>query len=113
MNSRPPTGLSDPAAEERRQVRRLRLASVVEGTTLVVLLLVAVPAKHLFGLPILVRLVGPLHGLAFLAYLWMLAATVSGGGWSRRETLRLALAAFVPFGAFANTGLLRRREAAL
>jgi integral membrane protein len=59
------------------------------------------------------RIMGPVHGAAFVAYLWSMIATVSGGGWSRRETLRLGVAAFVPFGGFLNAGLLRRKRAAL
>lgn len=104
---------ADWVAEERRQIRRLRLVSLAEGLTLLVLVLIAVPAKHMFGLPVATRVMGPIHGLAFLAYCWTLIATVSGGGnWSRREVAQLVLAAFVPFGALAVAGLLRRKEAA-
>ncbi len=39
------------AAEDLAQIRRLRLASFVEATTLLILLLVAVPLKHAFGYP--------------------------------------------------------------
>lgn len=102
------------AAEERAQVRRLRLASAVEGATLLVLVLFAVPAKHIFGHPEATEVMGPVHGVAFVAYAWALVATVSGGGgWRPGEVARLALAAFVPFGALANRGLLRREETAL
>ncbi len=99
-------------AEERRQLRPLRLVSLLEGLTLLVLVLVAVPAKHVLGLPMATRVMGPIHGLAFLAYCWTLVATISGGeGWSKKEIAQLALAAFVPFGALAVAGLLRRKEA--
>lgn len=100
-------------AVDLRQLRRLRLVALAEGMTLVVLLLVAVPAKHVFGLPVATRVMGPVHGLAFVAYGWMLLATVSGGSWRRGEILRLGFAAFVPFGALLSAGLLRRKEAAL
>lgn len=101
------------AAEELAQIRRLRLASFVEASTLLVLVFVAVPLKHLFDYPLAVRLMGPVHGAAFVAYAWSLITTVSGGGWSRGEIARLGLAAFIPFGGFLNAGLLRRRRAAL
>ncbi len=103
----------DPVAEERAQLRRLRFAMAVEGATLLLLLFVAVPAKHLLGIAEATRLMGPVHGVAFLFYGWTLLATVSGGGWRRVEIARLVLAAMLPFGAFANRGLLRRREMAL
>jgi integral membrane protein len=90
------------------------LAAIVEGATLLALVLIAVPAKHLLGYPAAAKVMGPVHGVAFVAYAWTLAATVPGGGdWRRSEVARLALAAFVPFGALANRGLLRRKEASL
>lgn len=101
------------AAVELKQLRRLRLVALAEGTTLVVLLLVALPMKHVFGLPIATRLMGPVHGLAFVAYGWSLLTTVSDGSWRRSEILRLVFAAFVPFGALLSAGLLRQKEAAL
>ncbi|MBL6080060.1 DUF3817 domain-containing protein [Belnapia sp. T18] len=96
-----------------RQLRRLRLAALAEGMTLVVLVLVAMPAKHLFGLPAATKVVGPVHGLAFVAYAWMILATVSNDSWRRGEILRLTIAAFVPFGTLLSAGLLQRKEAAL
>lgn len=107
------TGSDAHRTEERAQLRRLRVAALVEGATLLVLLLVAVPAKHMLGHPEATRVIGPVHGAAFLFYAWTLVATVSGGGWRAGEVARLALAAIVPFGALATHGLLRRKEAAL
>lgn len=98
-------------AEDLAQIRRLRLISFVEATTLLALLLIAVPLKHAFGYPAAVKAMGPVHGAAFIAYIWSMIATVSGGGWSRSEIARLGFAAFVPFGGFLNAGLLRRKQA--
>jgi integral membrane protein len=100
-------------AEEHRQLRRMRAASLLEGSTLLLLVVVAVPLKHLAGMTAATAVMGPIHGLAFLVYIWMLIQTVSGGGWSRSETIRLAIAAFIPFGAFVNERALARRQKAL
>jgi integral membrane protein len=100
-------------AEELSQLRRMRIVSLIEGSTLLLLLGVAVPLKHVAGIVLATRIMGPVHGLAFLAYLWMLIQTVSGGGWSRSETMRLALAALIPCGAFINERALARRLARL
>jgi integral membrane protein len=98
---------------ERAQLRRLRLSSWLEASSLLVLVLVAVPLKHLLGQPLAVRIVGPLHGLAFLFYVWTVIETVSGARWSKREIARVVLVAFLPFGGFTNRALLDRKEAAL
>ncbi|QAY79908.1 DUF3817 domain-containing protein [Sphingosinicella sp. BN140058] len=89
----------------------MRRAALFEGATLLGLLTVAVPAKHLFGYAAATHVMGPVHGFAFLVYAHALIVTVSGGGWTRSECARLAVAAFVPLGAVANVGLLRRKEA--
>lgn len=94
---------------ERAQLRRLHLASLGEAATLIVLVGVAVPLKHLAGQPLGVRIMGPAHGLMFLVYLWTVVQTVSGGGWSGRDIARLLIGALVPFGGFLNIPLLRRK----
>jgi integral membrane protein len=105
--------LDDDHAEEIAQLDRMRLASVVEGTTLLVLLGVAVPLKHLAGVSAATAVMGPVHGLAFVFYVWTVVQTVSGGGWTRSEALRLGVAALVPFGGFVNERSLARRRRSL
>lgn len=73
----------------------------------------AVPLKHLFDLPIAVRIMGPVHGTAFIAFLWALTAAVSAGGWRRSDITRLLVGALIPFASFANERWLRRWERAL
>lgn len=92
---------------ERSQLRRLRLASLGEGTTLILLVGIAVPLKYLAGQPLGVRVMGPVHGLMFLAYLWTSVQTVAGGGWSGRDIARLLIGALVPFGGFLNIALIK------
>ncbi len=109
-------GLSEEDVDgELQQLRRLEIVSAAEAGTLILLVLVAVPLKHLAGWEPGVRIMGPVHGMAFLAYAWTLIQTVSGGSgaWSRREIARLVIAAFVPFGAIANLRLLDRKRADL
>ena len=77
------------------------------------LVCIAVPLKHLAGYPAATSVLGPIHGVAFLVYVWMVIQTVSGGGWSRAEITRLLVASIVPFGAFVTVRLLERKEAAL
>jgi integral membrane protein len=100
-------------AEVLSQLRWMRAVSLVEGSTLLLLVLIAVPLKHVADLPIATRIMGPIHGLAFLTYGWMLVRTVAGGGWSRADIVRLSIAALIPFGAFVNERALARRQAML
>ena len=99
--------------DDLRQLRRMRLASFLEASTLAVLVFVAVPLKHLVGLPQAVSVMGPIHGLAFMFYVWMLVQSHFQIGWSGREWLRMLLCAFVPLAGFVNERLLKRRQEAL
>lgn len=98
----------------RRQLQRFELASLVEGTTLLLLVGVAVPLKHLAGWSAGVSVLGPVHGAVFLAYIWIAVQTVaSGEGWRPIEIARLIGAALVPFGGYANIPLIQRKIRAL
>lgn len=99
--------------DELRQLGRMRAVSYLEGSTLLLLLGVAAPLKHIAGYPIATAIMGPAHGLAFVVYVWMLVQTWAGGGWSRADMVRMLLAALIPFGAFWNERLMARRHAAL
>jgi len=95
-------------------LRLLRAASLAEGITLLALVGVAVPLKHAAGLPLAVAWMGPVHGVAFLGYLWAVFSTVSAtAGWRRADVARLVATAFVPGGAFFNLRWLREKERSL
>jgi integral membrane protein len=102
-----------PVAESIARVYRLRIAAIVEGVTLLILLAVAVPLKHIAGLPIVVSVMGPLHGLAFLLYLWAVIYVAFSENWSKTEVARLVLGALVPFGAVLSVSFLNCKQAAM
>lgn len=99
--------------DARIQLRQMRRASLLEGCTLLLLLGIAVPLKHLAHLPLAVTVCGPIHGLAFVFYFWTLMGTIADTAWSRFDRIFMVVTAFVPFGAFACACLLAKREAAL
>ncbi|RQP05055.1 MAG: DUF3817 domain-containing protein [Paracoccus sp. BP8] len=101
------------AGLECKQLKRLEAMSIIEATTLVLLVFIAAPLRHLWGWPYGSKLLGPIHGIAFLAYIWTALQTVAGGGWHQREVVRLFLIAFVPFGGYANIRWLRERAKTL
>ena len=97
--------MGDPAAS----LRRLYLASLVEGTTLVALVCIAVPLKYAAGFPKATSGLGLIHGLAFLTYVAMIIDSMPRCTWTKGELARLIGLAFVPFGTFFNIGFLKRR----
>lgn len=95
-----------------RAIGRLRRVAVLEAATLLMLLLVAVPLKHLAHVPTAVAVMGPIHGLMFIAYGWTVIETSSAEDWSGGETARLLLVALVPFGGFITAVSLGRKATA-
>jgi integral membrane protein len=106
-------GRDDACRLELAQLRQLEITSVLEAVTLVVLVGIAVPLKHVGHYDLAVRIMGPVHGLTFLAYVWTVLQTVAGGGWSAGAAARLFLTAFIPFAGFTTPRFLRARAAAL
>lgn len=83
-----------------RALTRYRVMAYVVGVVLVVLVLVAVPLKYLAGEPVLVRVVGPVHGALYAVYL--LAAFDLGRRrrWPLVRTLGVLVAGTIPFLSF-------------
>ena len=97
--------VSDPAPHP---LRVLRIASIIEGVTLLLLFLVAMPLKYMADTPMAVTIVGPIHGTAFLIYTALVLQSFISRLISVSEVARLMVVAFVPFGAWMVAGMLSR-----
>lgn len=82
--------------------------AILEALTLLVLLCVAMPLKYWADIPEAVSLVGPIHGLAFLVFLWFVTRSWAEGLIDWLGALRLFVGALIPFGGFINERWLRR-----
>lgn len=91
------------------QLRWLRIAAVAEATTLLLLVGVAVPLKHFSDWPLAVRILGPVHGFAFVAYLWLILQSLGAGLLSRSVAARLALFALIPLAGYLAAHCLAHR----
>ena len=85
----------------KTQLGRLRLLSYLEGISLLILVFIAVPLKYWVQQPMLVKALGPIHGILFL---WFIISTISVGverHWKFRQTTwKVLLACLIPFGTF-------------
>lgn len=91
---------------------RLRVAAFLEGVSLLVLVLVAMPLKHVYGMPMAVRVVGSVHGLLFLVFLSLLFRVVLERRWPLRRALGAVVASLLPGGTFVLDRALSRELAA-
>ncbi len=90
--------------------RTLRILSFAEGTSYLLLMLVAMPLKYVWGEPLAVRIAGSVHGLGTVA-LVITAAVVFFEEVLPRRTIALVLVlSLVPFGFLLADGMLRQAE---
>lgn len=80
-------------------VRNFRYVALIEATTFL-LLLVASYLKRAEDEPIGVEILGPIHGILFVAYVVMVLTLRNEQGWHGKVTLLILLGAVVPFGGY-------------
>ena len=81
-------------------IGRLRITGYLEGISFLGLLGIAVPLKHLYGIPEATQVIGLVHGILFIFYTLFLLEVRSDCKWDIRTTLLCFIAAFLPFGTF-------------
>jgi integral membrane protein len=88
----------------------LRAVSITEGVSFLMLMLVAMPLKYIWGQPLAVKWVGWAHGVLFMA----LGALLLLAMWRASLPFRIAaivgVAALLPGGPFFADRLLKRHQ---
>ncbi len=85
----------------------LRAVALLEAIAFLLLLFVAVPLKHLTGTPEPVLVLGPVHGIAFLAYAWLIGREAVDRSWPAGRALWLIIAGLIPLAPFFIVRSLR------
>jgi integral membrane protein len=92
---------------------RVRAIALIEGVSFLVLLFVAMPLKHLGGMPLPVKIVGWAHGALFLLVCGAVVQAMTAIDWPARRGVRVIVAALIPFGPFVIDKSLQREDEAL
>lgn len=77
-----------------------RYSGWLEGGSYLLLLLVAMPLKYMWGDPRMVSVVGMAHGLLFVLYVGLAFAMYDREDWSLRTLAGALVASALPFGPF-------------
>ena len=88
----------------------LRITATLEGVSLLLLLLVAVPLEYVAGLPTVAHVVGSFHGLLFLLFVILLVRAALERSWPLSKVLTILVQSVVPLGALFLAASLRREE---
>lgn len=77
-----------------------KIIATLEGISLLLLFLVAMPMKYILGNDVLIRPIGMAHGLLFVGYIILAFLLKEQQNWPVKKFIIVALASVVPFGTF-------------
>lgn len=89
-------------------LKTLRLVALAEATSFLALL-VSSYLKHTDRGEVGVQILGPLHGLLFVAYVALVLNLRTSTGWDTRTTFWILVAAVLPFGGYVFDWWLTHR----
>ena len=87
-----------------------RKVAFAEGISFLVLLLIAMPLKYMAGIPVATLIAGSLHGILFIAFLYLAWECKSDYGKSFAWLGKAFLASIIPFGTFIMDRQWRKEE---
>lgn len=93
-------------------LRNFRYVALIEATTFLALLVASV-IKNTGGGETGVQILGPIHGLLFIAYVVLALNLRKPAGWTGKQTFWILVGAVLPFGGYVVDRWLVRRERAL
>ncbi|MDH5231162.1 MAG: DUF3817 domain-containing protein [Gammaproteobacteria bacterium] len=82
------------------QVNMLRSLALIEAVSLLVLLFIAMPMKYQWGMPQAVSMVGMVHGILFLLFVFFANYVTQRQAWSEKFLMLMVVCSMVPFATF-------------
>jgi integral membrane protein len=96
--------------EQVKWAKRFKWISLIEGISFLVLLFIAMPLKYIYEIPMAVSVVGWIHGLLFIIYIYVVFPTASKLKWDFSRTLFALIASVLPFGPFIFDRNLKKSQ---
>jgi len=84
----------------KTQLGRLRILAFVEGASFLVILFITMPLKYMLDIPEPNKVIGMLHGVLFIAYVYAVVHITVDEKWNMKKMSLSLLAAIIPFGTF-------------
>ena len=89
---------------------RFRVIAITEGISFLLLLGIAMPLKYFADFPQAVLVVGWIHGLLFIAYMFSGLDVKTTYNWNFKKTAIAVVAALIPFGPFILDKRILQKE---
>jgi integral membrane protein len=82
------------------ELKKFKIVNKIEGISYLILLFVAMPLKYYFGYPIATKIVGSIHGVLVIAFIYWLIEAKNEAGLTTKEAIRYFILSLIPFGSF-------------
>lgn len=92
--------------DRNSRIKQFLLVGKIEGYSYLVLLFIAMPLKYGFNLPEAVKIVGLLHGVLFVAFMYQILQMMLEKHFNFMGAVKAFLLSIVPFGTFFLKRLL-------
>lgn len=79
-------------------MKYFRILSYIEGASLLILFFIAMPLKYLAGIPEAVKIVGMIHGILFLMFVFASILVGTQLDWSFLRIIKSWIIASIPLG---------------
>jgi len=90
-------------------LKTFRYVALTEATSFLALL-IATAIKRTGGSEVGVQILGPIHGLLFIAYVYIALVIRNQQGWSPKVTFWILVGAVLPFGGYVVDWWLLREQ---
>ena len=77
-----------------------RRIAYAESISFLVLMLIAMPMKYIAHMPIATKIMGMIHGVLFIVFIFAITAVAIDRQWEKKRLFLGYLASVLPFGAF-------------
>ena len=81
-------------------IGRLRLVAFAEGVSFLLILFVSMPLKYIWGMGGANKIIGLVHGVLFISYVFYTILAHADYKWDIKRTALVLLASIIPFGTF-------------
>ncbi|WP_069657992.1 DUF3817 domain-containing protein [Arcticibacter eurypsychrophilus] len=89
-------------------LQQLRVIGITEGISYLFLLLIAMPLKYYYDLPLVVKYNGWVHGILFIIYIAAVLKATWLCNWSLLRILKYFIASLIPLATFILDKELRK-----
>jgi integral membrane protein len=91
-------------------LRNFRYVALAEATSFLALLVATYVKRVEDGSEVGVQILGPIHGLLFIAYVVIALNLRSELGWTTKQTFWILVGAVLPFGGYVVDWWLKQRD---